>query len=218
MIVSPSLLASDFLNLESEIKKLNTIKDIWLHLDIMDGHFVPNLTFGHEFINRIAKLSANPCDAHFMVQNPDFYINSLDSDSIHNFTFHIETSKEPIKLVNKIKKKFKSVGISLKPNTPVSDLSLDILKLLDLVLVMSVEPGFGGQSFIPSSTEKIKELHKLKIHHKLKYQIQVDGGVNESNARRLIEAGATNLVAGSFVFKNKNYQEQINLLTKLELR
>jgi len=180
----------------------------------MDGHFVPNLTFGHEFIHRISKLSTNPCDAHFMVNNPEFYIDTIKEDSIHNFTFHVEAVDNPTETIKKIKTKFKSAGISIKPNTPVSSLGLDALKEVDLVLVMSVEPGFGGQSFIPSSIDKVKELKEIKEKHQLSFQIQIDGGINDKSVQSVKDAGAENLVAGSFVFRGANYQEQINLLTK----
>ena len=146
MIISPSVLASDFLNLKSEIKKLNELENIWLHLDIMDGHFVPNLTFGHEIIKKICNLSDNPCDAHFMVTNPEFYIETLDNSGVHNFTFHLEAVSNPLDIISKAKKVFPSVGISIKPNTPVTDLTEHILNKVDLVLVMSVEPGFGGKA------------------------------------------------------------------------
>ena len=110
MIIAPSILASDFLNLENEFKKLNAIKNLWIHLDIMDGHFVPNLTFGHEFINRITEISTHPCDAHFMVTNPDFYIETLKDSGIHNFTFHYEACTNHLELIKKAKNYYPSVG------------------------------------------------------------------------------------------------------------
>jgi ribulose-phosphate 3-epimerase len=212
MIVSPSLLASDFLNLRSEITELNKIENIWLHLDIMDGHFVPNLTFGHEIIKKICQLSVNPCDAHFMVSNPDFYIDSLKDTGLHNFTFHLETTKNPIEIIKKAKKNFLSVGISIKPGTPVKSLSPEILELVDLVLVMSVEPGFGGQSFMESSLDKITYLKDFKSSQSLNYAIQIDGGINETTGKQVKKAGANNLVAGTFIFKSNSYQKQINKL------
>ena len=212
--ISPSLLSCDFLNIEKEIDSFKSFNNIWLHLDIMDGHFVPNLTFGQDIIKKISKITSIPLDAHFMVTNPKFYIESLKDCSIYNFTFHYEAAKDHLAIIKEAKKHFKSVGISLKPNTPVSALSKEILSAVDLVLVMSVEPGFGGQSFIESSYEKLREIKKLKTKYNLNFELQVDGGVSNSNAKELVENGATNLVAGSHIFKkgSKFYQEQIESL------
>ena len=212
MIISPSILASDFLNLEPEINKLNELENIWLHLDIMDGHFVPNLTFGHEIIKKICDLSENPCDAHFMVTNPEFYIKTLQNSGVHNFTFHLEAVSNPLDIISKAKKVFPSVGISIKPNTPVTDLTEEILKEVDLVLVMSVEPGFGGQSFMPNSLDKVSFLKDYKLKNKLNYSIQIDGGINETTGAKAKKAGADNLVAGTFVFKGDTYKKQIDKL------
>ncbi|MAW07057.1 MAG: ribulose-phosphate 3-epimerase [Halobacteriovoraceae bacterium] len=212
MIISPSILAADFLNLEREIMLLNKNKDIWLHLDIMDGHFVPNLTFGHEIIKKICHLSQNPCDAHLMVTNPEFYIDTLKGSNLHNLTFHIEATKEPGELVKKAKGIFPSVGISIKPGTPKELLSIDLLKQIDLILVMSVEPGFGGQTFINDSLDKISYFYNLKINHNLNFDIQVDGGINDRTSKECIEKGATNLVAGSYIFKSDNYEKIISSL------
>lgn len=213
-IISPSLLACDFLNIESELGHFSNAKDTWFHLDIMDGHFVPNLTFGHPIIEMIAKKTKLPLDAHFMVTNPEFHGETLKHIGIHNFTFHFEASLNPMGLIAELKHNYKSVGISIKPKTEVNKLSDDILKAVDLVLVMSVEPGFGGQSFMPNAYDKIKELvsrrNKLNAH----FQIQVDGGVTDKNAKELREAGADNLVAGSYIFKveSSKYLSQIETL------
>lgn len=213
-IIAPSLLACDFLNIESELKHLEGISDLWLHLDIMDGHFVPNLTFGHPIIEMISKKTKLPLDAHFMVTNPDFYNETLKQYNLHNFTFHIETVLDPISLIADLKRNYSSVGISIKPNTPVAKLSDDVLKMVDLVLVMSVEPGFGGQAFMPMSFDKIKELVIRRKNLNAHFQIQVDGGVSNKNAKDLCEAGADNLVAGSYIFKEGpiKYLEKINSL------
>lgn len=200
-IISPSLLACDFLNIESELKAFAGIEDVWFHLDIMDGHFVPNLTFGHPVIELITKKSSHKCDAHFMVTNPEFHGETLKNAGIHNFTFHIEAMLNPLGLVHELKKNYPSVGISIKPGTAASALSDEVLKAVDLVLVMSVEPGFGGQSFMPSAYDKIRELKSRKERLKAHFQIQVDGGVSDKNAHELIKAGADNLVAGSYIFK-----------------
>ena len=209
--ISPSLLASDFMNLSEEIKRLNEIKNIWLHLDIMDGHFVPNLTFGHEIIRGIAKISDNPIDMHLMVGNPEFYINTLKSENIHNITWHLENNVDHHLLIEKAAENFSSIGLSIKPDTSVEEIPLNLLKKVNLILVMSVEPGFGGQKFMPKAIEKVKKLNELKKAHKLNFTIQVDGGVNQENAKLLTQHGANNLVAGSFVF-NGNVEAQINKL------
>ncbi|EQC50030.1 ribulose-phosphate 3-epimerase [Bacteriovorax sp. BSW11_IV] len=200
-IISPSILACDFVNIEKEISVIENVKDVWVHLDIMDGHFVPNLTFGIPVIKRISEITKLPLDAHLMVTNPEFHIDQMKDFGIHNITFHIEAVSNPIDLIREAKKHYKSVGISIKPNTSVDVLTDDILSELDLVLIMSVEPGFGGQSFQESSLDKIEKLSSLK--KKFNFTIQVDGGIKGSNAHMLTDAGADNLVAGSYVFNNK---------------
>ena len=202
-IISPSLLACDFLNIEKEIKSFPNQKDLWFHLDIMDGHFVPNLTFGHPIIEKICKVSDYPLDAHLMVNNPEFYIETFKGFNLHNVTFHFEAAKDTSYLIEKAKENFPSVGISLKPNSPVGYLTDDILKSLDLILIMSVEPGFGGQKFMEDSFEKVKFFNDLKTKKGFNYMIQVDGGINQQNAPLLIQKGANNLVAGSYIFKNQ---------------
>lgn len=212
--VSPSLLSCDFLNIESELKSFEGQKDLWLHLDIMDGHFVPNLTFGNPIIRQIAKKTKIPLDAHFMVSNPEFYIDGLQDVPLHNFTFHLEATSHPLTLVKKAKNFYKNVGVSIRPKTPVSALSDDLICDLDLVLVMSVEPGFGGQEFIEGTYDKIRTLRERSTSLNTKLTIQVDGGVNSGNAKKLIDAGADNLVAGSFVFNKgpNKYTEAIGQL------
>lgn len=200
-IISPSLLACDFLNIEPELNSFSGISDLWFHLDIMDGHFVPNLTFGHPIIELITRKSPHKCDAHFMVTNPEFHGETLKNAGIHNFTFHIEAIQNPLRLARDLKNHYPSVGVSIKPKTEVAELSDELLREIDLVLVMSVEPGFGGQSFMPSAFDKIRELKKRREELKAHFQIQVDGGVTDKNAHELIKAGADNLVAGSYIFK-----------------
>ncbi len=213
-IVSPSLLSCDFLNIEKELRAFDSIKDIWFHLDIMDGHFVPNLTFGHPIIEMIAKKTTHKLDAHFMVLNPEFYIDTLKDVPLHNFTFHFEADATPERLIKKAKQHFPSVGISIKPRTPVSVLSDELLKNVDLVLMMSVEPGFGGQAFMELVYDKLDQLNERRKKLGLNFVIQVDGGVSDKNAKKLIEHGVNNLVAGSYVFKEgpAQYQNKINSL------
>lgn len=212
IIISPSLLSVDFLNLKTELERLNNIDDIWLHLDVMDGHFVPNLTFGEPVLNKIKTVSKHKLDAHFMVTNPEFYVDSFKKVGLHNFTYHWEAVSEHDELISKIKANYPSAGISLKPNTPISVLPLSILSKIDVILIMSVEPGFGGQKFMPESIDKIIALDQIRHENKLKFEIQVDGGISEANAGYLIQAGATNLVAGSYIFSepNKDYAQRIN--------
>ncbi len=214
VIVSPSLLSCDFLNIEKELRAFDSIKDIWFHLDIMDGHFVPNLTFGHPIIEMISKKTTHKLDAHFMVINPEFYIDTLKDVPLHNFTFHFEADANPERLVKKAKQHFPSVGISIKPRTPVSVLTDDLLKSVDLVLMMSVEPGFGGQAFMELVYDKLDQLNERRKKLGLNFVIQVDGGVSDKNAKKLIEHGVNNLVAGSYVFKEgpAQYQNKINSL------
>ena len=216
-IISPSLLACDFLNIEPELLAFSQVQDLWFHLDIMDGHFVPNLTFGHPIIELITKKSPHKCDAHFMVTNPEFYGDTLKHAGLFNFTFHLEAAADSLSLIHELKKNYASVGISIKPNTPTHKLSDEILKAVDLVLVMSVEPGFGGQSFMPGAFDKIKELKSRRTTLATQFQIQVDGGVTDKNAKELITAGADNLVAGSYVFKTTKdqYRARVESLRNL---
>ena len=202
VIVSPSLLACDFLNMQAEIQSLAVVNDIWLHLDVMDGHFVPNLTFGHPIIQKISQATSLKLDAHLMVTNPDFYLETFKNFSLFNVTFHFEATSDPLKLVEKAKHYFPSVGLSLKPQTSIAVLSENLLRAIDLILVMSVEPGFGGQSFIPATYQKIQELQFLKKQNDYRFVIQVDGGVNHTNAQKLIQLGVNNLVAGNYLFQH----------------
>lgn len=215
-VISPSLLSCDFLNIENELRAFDNIKEMWFHLDIMDGHFVPNLTFGHPIIEKIAKKTTHKLDAHFMVTNPEFYIDTLKHVPLYNFTFHFEADANPGRLIRKAKEFFQSVGLSVKPHTPTSVLTDDLLKQLDLVLIMSVEPGFGGQSFMEIVYDKIDQLEKRRKELGLKFVIQVDGGVSDKNAQKLIAHGVNNLVAGSYIFKegSSKYAEKIESLRK----
>ncbi len=200
-IVSPSILSCDFLNIEKEISHFEGQENLWIHLDIMDGHFVPNLTFGIPIIKQISAKTGLPLDAHLMVENPEFHMEEMKDFGLHNITFHIETVKEPIALLDKYRDHYQSIGVSVKPNTPLSTLSHELLTKLDLILVMSVEPGFGGQSFIESSLDKVKELIRLKEEKGYHYQIQIDGGISDKNSEKVRKAGVDNLVAGSYIFK-----------------
>jgi ribulose-phosphate 3-epimerase len=212
--ISPSILSCDFLNFETDIKRLDTASDLWLHLDIMDGHYVPNLTFGKTILKNLHKVTSHTLDAHFMVSNPEDYVKEYSDIGIHNFSFHWEAVTHHDRMISFVKDHYKSVGIALNPGTPVESIPTYLIEKIDLILIMSVNPGFGGQSFIESSIEKVKYLKKLKESLNPNLVIQVDGGVKEKNAKELIEAGATNLVAGSYIFNepNKNYIQQIKSL------
>ena len=213
-IISPSLLACDFLNLEKEIKAFEKSNDLWLHLDVMDGHFVPQLSFGHPLLKQIQSCTKLPLDAHFMVTNPEFYVETLKQSSIHNFTFHWECCHHHDRLIHLVKSHFPSCGVSLNPSTPIEVIPDYLLNQLDLVLVMSVNPGFGGQKFIPESIDKVKALKERKSKLSAHFQIQVDGGVSDQNAKALIDAGADNLVAGSYIFSNdiQDYLDKVKSL------
>ncbi|MEI8347053.1 MAG: ribulose-phosphate 3-epimerase [Pseudomonadota bacterium] len=214
IIIAPSLLACNFLAINDELDAFDNIPNLWMHLDIMDGHFVPNLTFGHPLVQKISQSTLHKLDAHLMVTNPEFYINSFKNYRIHNLTFHLETIKDPLDFIKMAKKFYPSVGISIKPLTPVSHLSDQVLKEVDLILVMSVEPGFAGQAFLENTYQKLNELVSVKKSLNAHFIIQVDGGVNDQNAFKLIQHGVSVLVAGSYLFKNPSdkYAGQIEKL------
>lgn len=202
-IISPSLLSADFLNLQKEIEAFQDISDLWFHLDIMDGHFVPNLTFGTPVIKNLPSITKHPLDAHLMVKNPELYLDLFKDIPLHNFTFHWEATKHHHRLITEAKKKFPNVGISLNPSTPINSIPELILSSVDLILIMTVNPGFGGQSFIDECIQKIQNLNKIKKQNNFKFSIQIDGGINKGTAPKVIKAGASNLVAGSYIFKHK---------------
>ena len=214
MIIAPSLLSANFLNLESDIKALASEKDLWLHLDIMDGHFVPNLTFGPVVVSSIKKISSLPLDAHFMVTNPSDHMDWFKDVGLTNFTFHWEATQHHDRLIQKAKLLYPSVGISLNPSTSLNVIEDYIFEKIDLILLMSVNPGFGGQSFIEGAIKKVEELSLLRKKKNLDFKIQVDGGVTDKNAKTLVNAGADNLVAGSFIFSlgQTHFNNQIKKL------
>ena len=214
VIVSPSILACDILNMGREVRSFEKFSHLWLHLDIMDGHFVPNLTFGHDMVAKISSITSLPLDAHLMVSNPLFYIETLHDKKLHNLTFHLEATEEPCRLIRKAKQHYPGVGISIKPGTSGAALSEEILSLVDWVLIMSVEPGWSGQSFIRESYAKIEYLASKK--DKFGFSLQVDGGVSDKNAARLISCGIDNLVAGSYIFRGgpSSYGQKVESLRK----
>lgn len=211
-IISPSLLSADFNHLGTEIEKLNAIDDLWYHLDIMDGHFVPNLTFGIPVIKSLAKIAQHPLDAHLMVTNPQDYLDWLSDLAIHNFTFHWEAAVHHYRLIDAAKEKFSSVGISLNPSTPLNVIPPALLKRLDLLLIMGVNPGFSAQKYIPETLDKVQEAQRLKEELGATFTIQIDGGVGPANIRELTHAGAKNFVSGNYIFSQQDYRQAVDAL------
>lgn len=214
MIIAPSILSADFLNLKDEINRLSSARDLWIHLDIMDGHFVPNLTFGKTVIKNLSQITDHPLDAHFMVTNPQAYMDPFKDIKLHNFTFHWEAVTHHDSFISQLKTIYPSVGVSLNPSTPVSVIPEYLFEKIDLILVMTVNPGFGGQKFINDGLTKTKQLNEIKKRTGFDFHIQIDGGVNDTNAKKLADAGATNLVAGSYIFgePNKDFIARIEQL------
>jgi ribulose-phosphate 3-epimerase len=202
-LVAPSILAADFGHLEKEISMLNKSLSDWVHLDIMDGVFVPNISFGFPVIEYIKKLSEKPLDVHLMIVDPDKYLSRFRDSGADILTVHYEACIHLNRTVSEIKKLGLKAGVSLNPHTPVSLLK-NILPFIDMVLVMSVNPGFGNQSFIHQSCDKVRELKHLIDDGGYNVLIEVDGGVDLTNAAELYKAGTDVLVAGTSVFKAKN--------------
>jgi len=213
-LISPSLLSADFGNLQKDIEMINQSEADWFHLDIMDGVFVPNISFGFPIIKFVKKHAKKPLDVHLMIVDPDRYIEDFQKVGADLLTVHYEACNHLHRTVQNIKSKGMKAGVSLNPHTSVHLLK-DIIADLDLVLIMSVNPGFGGQKFIPNTIDKIKELKELIIQKNSKALIEVDGGVDNSNAKILIESGCDVLVAGSYVFGSKNQMETIKNLKNL---
>ncbi|WP_191013731.1 ribulose-phosphate 3-epimerase [Treponema zioleckii] len=199
VLLSPSLLSADFSNLASALKLIENNGGDAVHIDVMDGQFVPQISYGQPVIKSLRPLSKLPFDVHLMVEKPELMVDSFAEAGSDWITFHHESTVHTDRLINHIHSLGKKAGISIVPSTPVESLS-EILHLVDLVLVMSVNPGFGGQKFIPYTLEKIKKLSNIKSQKNLDFLISVDGGVNSSNAQSVIDAGADILVSGSAFF------------------
>lgn len=200
-IIAPSLLASDFLHLQDECTMLNNSQADWFHLDIMDGRFVPNISYGPMLVEFFRKATTKVCDVHLMIEEPGNYAGLFKKCGADILTVHLEACPHLHRNIQQIKSLGMQAGVAVNPHTPV-DLLKDILGDIDLVLLMSVNPGFGGQSFIPHTLNKIKELKAMIVERSLNVKIEIDGGVTEENARQIIDAGADVLVAGSTVFKS----------------
>ncbi len=213
-LVAPSLLASNFLRLEDECQMLNDSEADWFHLDVMDGRFVPNISFGLPFIEQIRTCTKKFCDVHLMIEEPEHYAEAFKKAGADSLTVHIEACRHLHRNIQQIKELGMMAGVALNPHTPVALLQ-DILGDIDMVLIMSVNPGFGGQKFIPHSLVKIMELRKKIDQAGLKVTIEVDGGITLDNAKLIVDAGADILVTGSTVFRSPNPKETIRLLKEL---
>lgn len=211
MYVAPSILSADFGRLNDEITAVCEAGADLLHLDIMDGHFVPNLTFGAPVLQAIKKASKVPLDVHLMVENIDFFVDLFLPYQPKFLSFHIERATHPLRLIDKIRKSGVSPAVVLNPHTPLNTLEY-ILSEVDMVLLMSVNPGFGGQSFISSSLDKIAKLREMIDKSSAKCLIEVDGGITGANIAEIDIAGADIAVAGSFIFGSNDYKTAINSL------
>lgn len=214
MIVSPSLLSCDFANIQRDVEMLNNSQADWLHIDVMDGVFVPNISFGLPVVEAMKRHAKKPLDVHLMIVNPDQYIADFKKVGADYLTVHYEACTHLHRTIQLIHQHEMKAGVALNPHTPVEVLS-DIICELDLVLIMSVNPGFGGQKFIPQAVEKVKKLKTLIQHSGSTALIEIDGGVNLETGKLLADAGADALVAGSFVFGSESPSETILSLKNL---
>lgn len=214
-LVSPSLLAADFLNLKDEIEMINNSQADWLHMDIMDGVFVPNISFGFPVLEAVSKVCKKPLDVHFMIVHPEQYIEQTAKLGAMMMNVHYETCTHLHRSIQQIHAAGMKAGVTLNPSTPVSMLE-DIIYDVDMVLLMSVNPGFGGQKFIENTIRKVKRLRKMIDDAGTHTLIEIDGGVQGETAPRLVKAGADVLVSGSYVFKSADPHATIEALKKLE--
>ena len=213
-IIAPSLLAADFANLQRDCEMLNESQADWFHIDIMDGVFVPNISFGMPVLKAIAEHAKKPLDVHLMIVDPDRYIETFAALNATVLTVHYEACTHLHRSLQRIKASGMKAGVALNPHTPIALLN-DCIQDIDVVCLMSVNPGFGGQSFIDQTYAKVKVLKKLIEERNADTKIEIDGGVTDQNASALVDAGADILVAGSFVFKSENPIATIEALKQL---
>ncbi|MBB4035036.1 ribulose-phosphate 3-epimerase [Dysgonomonas hofstadii] len=212
--IAPSILSADFLNLAADVEMINNSEADWFHCDVMDGTFVPNISFGFPVIKQISKIAKKPLDVHLMIVNPDKYINEVKDAGAYMMNVHYEACTHLHRVVGAIHDAGMKAGVTLNPHTPVSLLE-DILQDVDMILLMSVNPGFGGQKFIEHSLTKVVRLKEMILKQNLDTLIEVDGGVNLETGKRLIDAGADVLVAGNAVFAADNPTEMIHKLKSI---
>ena len=213
-LISPSVLSCDFANIQRDVEMINNSNADWFHVDVMDGVFVPNISFGFPVIEAIKKHAKKPLDVHLMIQNPDQYINQFQKAGADILTVHYEACTHLHRTIQAIKEAGMKAGVALNPHTPVTFLE-DVIQELDLVLIMSVNPGFGGQKFIQNALLKVAQVKELITSKKSQALIEVDGGVNLETGKELVKAGADVLVAGSFVFNSENPSNTIDHLKNI---
>lgn len=214
MKVAPSILAANFIDLAKEIKRVNDAKVEYLHIDIMDGHFVPNISFGPDIVKQMRTETNVFFDVHLMITNPKEYLNSFVNAGSNSITYHYETNVNHLEMIELIHQARNKCGISIKPKTDPKEI-IPYLNKIDLVLVMSVEPGFGGQKFMQNALEKIKFLDNYRKINNLNYQIEVDGGINLETAKLVKEAGADIVVAGTYLFKSDDFISKVEEIESL---
>jgi ribulose-phosphate 3-epimerase len=213
IIIAPSLLASDFNILGKQIAEAESGGADWIHIDVMDGHFVPNITFGPPLVSAVRKATKLPLDVHLMIEEPDQFINSFRSSGADIITVHQEVCFHLHSTIQAIRESGCKAGVALNPSTPVSTLK-DIINEIDLILVMTVEPGFGAQKFIHHTLRKITEAREMIMQSGLDVRLEVDGGINQNTAKDVVKAGADVLVSGTQIFKSDSVKKAINSLRK----